>query len=101
MIQHYLITAWRNLAANKLQSAIAIGGLTIGLTAAILAGIVGVNQFSFDHFIPGHDQLYYGIIETHGSAGDSQSPETPPELAAMLRSNFPQIEAATRISPKK
>ena len=65
MFRHYLIAAWRNLASNKLQSAIAIFGLAIGLTAAILAGVVTLDAFSHDHFIPGYDRIYYAVRGTH------------------------------------
>jgi putative ABC transport system permease protein len=98
MFRNCLSTAWGDLVRNPLQSIIAIGGLAVGLAAAILAGVVAANQFSFDNFISGHDRLYYAVLETHGSAGDAYALQTPHDLAAMLRDDFPQIEAVTRIS---
>ena len=50
MFRHYLIAAWRNMAANKLLSAIAILGLAAGIAAAILMALVIRNQMSFDAF---------------------------------------------------
>jgi hypothetical protein len=44
MLRHFFITALRNMAANRLQSAIAILGLAVGLWAAIMAGLLIVNQ---------------------------------------------------------
>ncbi len=98
MFRHYLIAAWRNLTANKLQSAIAIFGLALGLTAAILAGVVTVDAFSRDHFIPGHDRIYFAVMEAHNSAtGDHYQTGTPRDLAGYLR-DFPEINAVARES---
>ena len=56
MIRHLLIAAFRNMAANRLLSAISIMGLAVGIAVAILMGLVVRNQMRFDHFIPGHTQ---------------------------------------------
>ncbi len=52
MLRHFLITTWRTLQANRLQSVIAIFGLSQGLAAAILASLLIVNQLSFDPKVP-------------------------------------------------
>nr|MBA2587012.1 ABC transporter permease [Alphaproteobacteria bacterium] len=99
MLRHLLVTALRNLAANRLQSAIAISGLAIGLMAAILAGIVIRNQAHFDSFIPGSEQVYLVAQENAfpGMQADYNG-STPHDLAALLRQKFPEVKAATRIS---
>ena len=56
-----LIAAWRNMMANRLISAIAILGLSVGIAAALLMGLVVRNQMTFDHFIPGYARTYAGI----------------------------------------
>ncbi|HWY64060.1 MAG TPA: hypothetical protein VNX61_02520, partial [Rhizomicrobium sp.] len=63
MLRHFLITTWRSLEANRLQSAIAILGLSLGIAAAILDGLLIANQLSFDHFIPGHENVYFAAIK--------------------------------------
>ena len=57
MIRHYLIAALRNMAANKLITAIAILGLAVGMTVALLMTLVVRNQLSFDHFIPNNERI--------------------------------------------
>ena len=63
MLRHFLITTLRVLGANRLQSAIAIFGLSLGLAAAILDGLLIANQLSFDHFISGNGELYFAAMK--------------------------------------
>jgi putative ABC transport system permease protein len=58
MIRHIIIAAFRNMAANRLISAIAILGLAAGIAAALVMGLVVRNQMTFDSFIPGHERTY-------------------------------------------
>jgi putative ABC transport system permease protein len=99
MLRHLLVAALRNLAANPLQSAIAISGLAIGMVAAILAGIVIRNQAHFDSFIPGSERVYLVAQEMPflGMQSDYNG-STPHDLAALLRQKFPHVNAATRIN---
>src|SRR5579872_2539114 len=102
MLRHFLITTWRSLQANRLQSVIAIFGLSLGLAAAILAGLLIVNQLSFDHFIQGHDDLYFAAIKDPfgGGRGGINHPgytlSSPHDLAALLEQNVPQVREVTR-----
>jgi putative ABC transport system permease protein len=98
MFRHYLTTALRNLAANRLQSAIAILGLAVGLWAAIVAGLLIVNQTSYDSFIPGSRSLYV-VAMKNGLPGLAApyGKSTPHDLAALLQQNFAQVKGATRL----
>ena len=98
MIRHILIAAWRNMAANRLISAIAILGLVVGFTGAILMALVVRKQLTYDNFIPGHERIYLGITE-------GTVPGMPPwiidrthrQFADLLSLNIPGIESATRL----
>jgi putative ABC transport system permease protein len=48
MFKHYLLTSLRNLAGNRLSSAINIGGLAIGLAACILIMLFVQDELSYD-----------------------------------------------------
>lgn len=102
ILRHFLITTWRSLQANLLQSVIAIFGLSLGLAAAILAGLVIVNQLSFDHFIPGHDDLYFAAIKNPfgggkgGFTGPAYTLSSPHDLAALFEQGVPQSKNVTR-----
>lgn len=58
MVRHIVIAALRNMAANRLISAIAILGLAAGIATALLMGMALRSQMTFDHFIPGHERTY-------------------------------------------
>jgi putative ABC transport system permease protein len=99
MFRHYLITALRSMAASRLLTAISIFGLSVGVAAAILAGIIIRNQTHFDSFIPGSERIYLiALKNTFPGMGADYSDSTPHDLATQLRQNFPQVEAATRSS---
>lgn len=57
MYKSYLIIGWRNLLKNTGFSAINIGGLTLGMTVAILIGLWVYDELSFNKY---HDN--YGKI---------------------------------------
>lgn len=100
MLRHFLITTWRSLQANRLQSVIAIFGLALGLVAAILDGLVVANQMSFDHFIPGHENLYLvamkDVLADPGSRA-SYTLQSPPELGRLVAQANPQVLETARL----
>jgi putative ABC transport system permease protein len=49
MFKNFFLTAHRNIVRNKIQSAIQVTSLTIGITAAILIGLYAKYEFSYDH----------------------------------------------------
>src|SRR3954467_11313249 len=98
MLRHFLTAALRNLAATRLQSAIAILGLAIGIWAATLDGLVIASQYSFDSFIPGSDRLYQVMVNagTNPITGATYGVDTPHDMAALARQNLPQVRDTTR-----
>jgi putative ABC transport system permease protein len=98
MIRHLFIAALRNMAANRLLSAIAIMGLAIGFTGAILMALVIRNQLTYDDFIPGHERIYLGITEvTQSGTRPWIIDRTHRLFADLLKLNIPEIESATRL----
>lgn len=97
MVRHFLVAALRSMAANPLQTAIAIFGLSVGLAAAILAGIIALNQMRFDSFIPGSERVYLVALEFSMGGSAAYTESSSPDLAADLRQNFRQVQASTRM----
>src|SRR5262249_55789604 len=97
MLRNYLKVALHDLRRHPVQSVIAIGGLAIGLAVAIATSIGIVSNFTYNHFIPGYDRIYYAVTEFHDVHGDQYGTASPQELAAYLK-QFPEIEDATRVS---
>ena len=104
MFRHYFITALRSLAANRLQSVIALGGLSIGIATAILIALVVLSELTFDHFIPGHDRLYAAISILGNPAHqhpDHYMDTADVRAAALLKLNIPGIEGTARLMDRE
>src|SRR6185437_13917948 len=98
MFRNYLVTALRNMARNWLYAAIGILGLAVAFTAAILIAQFVRNEFSYDRWVPGHQQVYEITDVT-------QNPGQPPrklhtvqaEIAGKLRTTFSGATAVARL----
>jgi len=99
MLHNYLVTALRNLARHGVYAAISILGLAVAFAAAMLIGLYVRDEFSFEHFISGHRQVYLLGSETiipgqkPLSIGGAIS-----TAAAGLALEFPQVEGAARMT---
>src|SRR4051812_3065898 len=99
MFRNYLTTAMRNLARNPLYAGISILGLAVAFTAAILIAQFVRNEFSYDHWIPGYQQVYkIGDILTQPGQPGEHSDQTNAVVAAKLRAGFPGVAATARLS---
>src|SRR5579871_20717 len=100
MLQNYIAVAMRNLARNRLFSGISILALAVGLCGATLAGVTLRNELTYEHFIPGCEHIY---LASQLAAPTGHPPlynlTSPSFVAALLRLNFPQISAVTRLAP--
>src|SRR3569833_860022 len=95
MFRNYLVTALRNLARNWLYGAISILGLAVALTAALLIAQFVRNEFGYDRWIPGYQQVYkicVSIIQPN--LPPSPSDITQSVLASQIRAVLPRAETA-------
>ena len=75
MIRNYFKIAWRNILHNKSSSAINIGGLTVGMSVAILISLWIYNELSFNKYHENYDRIgqvwqfnnYNGLIASQVS----------------------------------
>jgi ABC-type antimicrobial peptide transport system permease subunit len=92
MLRNYLKTAWRNLRKNKVYSSINILGLAAGMAVALLIGLWVYNEYSYDRFLPGYQQLYR-VQRNFNSNGDTLTFRTvSPRLAIALKQDIPEVE---------
>jgi putative ABC transport system permease protein len=98
MFRNILAATLANLARNRLYAAISIGGLAVGMAAALLIGLYVRDELSFDRFIPGHEKVLVlaGTMMLPGRAPMSMS-DVPTRAAAWLRSDFPEVEGVARL----
>lgn len=94
MLKSYFVIAIRVLRRAKLYSLINIGGLALGLSAAILIGLWTCNELSFDRYNVNAVQTYRVTTQFKmGQFGQTMATSAPPIEAAL--ENLPSVEAAT------
>jgi putative ABC transport system permease protein len=97
MFRNVLAAALRNLMRNRLYAAISIGGLAIGMAAALLTALFVHDEVTFDRFIPGGDRVF--VLFSHSRApgrGEAHFGTTEGPVAAWLKLDFPQVVKAVR-----
>ncbi len=98
MLKNYFIIALRNLARNKVYSFINIGGLAVGLAAAMLIMLYSKDEVSYDRFHTNNPNIYRIVSQWYnpdgspshadGISGVFQGPkfkEAIPEIKAFVR----------------
>ncbi len=98
MIKNYLRVALRNLWRHRGFSLLNIIGLTIGMTAFFLIFLYVSFELSYDSFHTKADRIYR-VIGDLKTRTETQYFNTAPTAATIhLPAEFPEIQAATRIS---
>jgi putative ABC transport system permease protein len=91
MYKYYLKTAVRYLSRFKSVSIINITGLTIGITVCILLLLYIRDELSFDNFHEDSDSVYRIVRE---------DPYIAPQVAKLVKDNFPEVKEVSRILPR-
>lgn len=102
MFRNNLKIAWRNITKNKSFSAINIGGLALGMMVAILIGLWGYNEVSFNSQYENREriaqfmqnQTFNGEIETWRG----QAMQLEPALRTSHADKFDYIVTSTGIN---
>ncbi len=97
MTQHNLKIAWRVLRRDKLNTAINLLGLTIGITCFLLLGLYAKQEVSYDQFHSNKDRIYRLLLkEDYGDGRTFYNATTPLRFEAMLEDHFPEVERAVQ-----
>ncbi|MBX2922484.1 MAG: ABC transporter permease [Chitinophagaceae bacterium] len=97
MFKNYLKIAWMHLSNNKGISFINIIGLATGMTFASLIGLWIYYETSFDSFHKHGDRIALVLKHTLFNGKKNTQESTPMPLHDELKSNYPEVEHATRI----
>lgn len=81
---------------NKTSSFINIGGLSIGIAAALLILIFIQGELRYDKFHKDADRIYQVILNGKMNGQEFWGGNTPPPVGAALTNNIPEIESYTR-----
>jgi len=100
MFRNYLTTALRNLVRNRLYAAINIVGLSVGFAAALLIALFVRDEFSYDKWIPGYQDVWHvNTLVLRPSGAPDEYATTSADLAGLLKLEFPGVQAAARLAP--
>jgi putative ABC transport system permease protein len=100
MLRNYVMIAFRNVAKNKVFSAINIVGLGIGLAACLLIFQFVTFELSYDKFHDKYERIYRvtndrfqnGKLIQHGTI-------TYPTIGPAMAKDYAEIEIYTRLMP--
>ncbi|MGN6291188.1 MAG: ABC transporter permease [Chitinophagaceae bacterium] len=95
MLKHFFRISFRNLAKNRVYSAINIAGLTAGLAGFVLVLLYLNNELSYDKWSPELKKVYRVSQRTD----DEIMEQTASPLAGFLAAKSSEVIAATRIQP--
>jgi putative ABC transport system permease protein len=99
MLRNYVAVMLRHLARNQLYVCISSVGLAVGFCAATLAGVILRNELTYEHYIPGYGHTYLAAaVAVPTGRPPLYNLESPSFVASVLKLNFTQIRAVTRIA---
>jgi putative ABC transport system permease protein len=99
MFRNYISAALGNIGRNGLYAGITILGLAVSFTAAILVGLYVRDEYNFDRFIPGHENVYRMKLDLL-LPGQKPRPldVVQANAAANMKLDFPEVRYAARLS---
>lgn len=101
MLKNYFKVAIRNLSRNKVYAFINILGLGLGLTITILVFMFVKDETSYDKHWADSDRMYRTGIKADMMGQKMDGPSSPSPMAHTLRTEFNEIESATRFQPER
>ncbi len=102
MLQHYLRMALRGFVRHKLYSFINIAGLSVALACAILILLFVRDQFSYDAFIPGAQNIYRLAMTIHLPGSPPVPSATCPfPVLTAVGEKIPQVKAVVHVVAEK
>jgi putative ABC transport system permease protein len=94
MLANYLIIAIRNLARNRLHTAINVTGLSLGIACVFIISLYLRHEIGYDRYYDHYENLYRITWE-----GVNPQTRTPHPMAQALVDDFPEVESAVSLSP--
>ena len=92
-----MTSSWRNLLKNKTYALINLFGLTLGLSVCIFISLFVRDEFSYDKLLPGYEKICRIYTSVATEEGNDVWATTEGFMIPMMASQFPEIEAATRM----
>jgi putative ABC transport system permease protein len=98
MLGHYLRTLYRALARHRLYAALNVLGLALGIAVFLVLWLDVRFETSFDRWIPEAANTYrLDGAQIHPGLQTREDATTTSVIAPLLKADYPQIQAYTRI----
>src|SRR5579862_541977 len=98
MFAHLAVTTWRTVCRDRLHAGLNVLGLALGFAAAVLIGLYLRDEYSYERFLPGWQDVYR--VQTTAQTATAATTFGPAEhdWAAHLKLDFPEIGSIARIA---
>jgi putative ABC transport system permease protein len=97
MFRNYIVSALRSGVRQRLHTSINLVGLAVALTCAIFIALFVRDELSYDHWIPGNQNIYrVETISNYPGFPPERQTAAPFPLAAAMKADIPQVRASTR-----
>lgn len=97
MFRNYFNIAIRNITKHRFYSLINVTGLATGVAACLLISLFILHELSYDNYHENKDRIYrVNTIIKFGNL-DYNLATTPAPTAHTILSEYPEVEASTRI----
>src|ERR1700734_624819 len=99
MLNHYILVTWRQAWHNRVITLLNIGGLGIGMSAAIIIAFYVRNETAFDDFLKDKARIYrIEVMENHPDQPAKYDVASQPQLAAVMAAEIPDIAGIARLT---
>jgi putative ABC transport system permease protein len=99
MLRNYVSAALGNIGRNALYAAVTILGLAVSFAAAILIGLYVRDEYGFERFVPGYQQVYRLEFDLALPGSKPRAIDgTVSSVAANFRLDFPEAEQVSRFT---
>lgn len=99
MFKNYLKVAFRSLNRNRVYALINILGLALGLAVTILVFLFVIDETGYEKNWNGYDRIYRTGIKGNLMGQKMDAPVSPSPMANTFRTEFTDVEMATRMQP--
>jgi putative ABC transport system permease protein len=100
VLRNYLSAALGNLARNWLYAGVTIFGLAAGFAAAILIGLYVRDEYSFERFVPGYQDVYRLQLDLAIPGQKLEEMDYSVGTAGQnLALDFPEVQYLGRVEP--
>jgi len=101
MFKNYIKVAFRSLNKNRTYAIINILGLALGLAVTILVFMFIKDETSYEKHWNGYERVYRTGIKASVMGQTMDAPVSPSPMANAFRTEFTDVETATRINTVK